>query len=103
MAVEVKFGNLGIDELERDLGIKLTEADRKFLQETRQEQVMNGEGALKMPSRSWHFLICREFLNLVATLSIWRLRNCFQTMRLKDDWKLVLYLLMTRKSRTFMN
>ena len=32
MAVGVKFGNLGIEALERDLGIKLTEADRKFLQ-----------------------------------------------------------------------
>lgn len=64
MAVEVKFGNLGIDEIERDLGIKLTEADRKFLQETRQEQVMNGEGALKMPSRSWHFFDMPRVLEL---------------------------------------
>ena len=29
MAVEVKFGNLGIDAIERDLGIKFTEEDRK--------------------------------------------------------------------------
>lgn len=64
MAVEVKFGNLGIDEIERDLGIKLTEADRKFLQETRQEQVMNGEGALKMPSRAWHFFDIPRVLEL---------------------------------------
>lgn len=42
MAVEVKFGNLGIDAIERDLGIKFTEEDRKLLQETRQETVMVG-------------------------------------------------------------
>ena len=64
MAVGVRLGNLGIDELERDLGIKLTEADRKFFQETRQEQVMNGEGALKMPSRSWHFFDMPRVLEL---------------------------------------
>lgn len=64
MAVGVKFGNLGIDEIERDLGIKLTEADRKFLQETRQEQVMNREGTLKMPSRSWHFFDMPRVLEL---------------------------------------
>ena len=56
MAVVVKFGNLGIEDLERDLGIKFTEADRKFLQETRQEQVMEEGEALKMPSCSWHAL-----------------------------------------------
>ena len=55
MAVEVKFGNLGIDAIERDLGIKFTEDDRKLLQETRQEQVMDGKEVVKMPSRSWHF------------------------------------------------
>lgn len=64
MAVGVRLGNLGIDELERDLGIRLTEEDRKFFQETRQEQVMNGEGALKMPSRSWHFFDMPRVLDL---------------------------------------
>lgn len=64
MAVGVKFGNLGIEALERDLGIKLTEADRKFLQETRQEQVMEGEKAVKMPSRSWHFFDIPRVLDL---------------------------------------
>lgn len=55
MAVEVKFGNLGIDAIERDLGIKFTEEDRKLLQETRQETVMKGNEKVNMPSRSWHF------------------------------------------------
>lgn len=55
MAVEVKFGNLGIDAIERDLGIKFTEEDRKLLQETRQETVMEGNEKVNMPSRSWHF------------------------------------------------
>ena len=64
MSVVVKFGNLGIDELERDLGIKLTEADRKFLRETRQEQVVEGEKAVKMPSRSWHFFDMPRVLDL---------------------------------------
>lgn len=64
MAVGVKFGNLGIEALERDLGIKLTEADRKFLQETRQEQVMEGGKAVKMPSRSWHFFDMPRVLDL---------------------------------------
>lgn len=64
MAVEVKFGNLGIDELERDLGIKLTEADRKFFQETRQEQVMEGKEAVKMPTRAWHFFDIPRVLEL---------------------------------------
>ena len=64
MAVVVKFGNLGIDDLERDLGIKFTEADRKFLQETQQEQVMEGGEALKMPSRSWHFFDMPRVLEL---------------------------------------
>ena len=64
MAVEVKFGNLGIDELERDIGIKLTEADRKFLQETRQEQVMEGKEAVKMPTRAWHFFDIPRVLEL---------------------------------------
>ena len=64
MTVEVKFGNLGIDEIERDLGIKLTEADRKFLQETRQEQVMEGKEAIKMPTRSWHFFDIPRVLDL---------------------------------------
>ena len=77
MAVEVKFGNLGIDEIERDLGIKLTEADRKFLQETRQEQVMNGEGALKMPSRSWHFFDMPRVLELGSYSFYLELASCF--------------------------
>lgn len=55
MAVEVKFGNLGIDAIERDLGIKFTEEDRKLLRETRQETVMEGNEKVKMSSRSWHF------------------------------------------------
>lgn len=55
MAVEVKFGNLGIDAIERDLGIKFTEEDRKLLQGTRQEVVMEGNEKVNMPSRSWHF------------------------------------------------
>lgn len=55
MAVEVKFGNLGIDAIERDLGIKFAEEDRKLLQETRQETVMKGNEKVNMPSRSWHF------------------------------------------------
>jgi hypothetical protein len=55
MAVEVKFGNLGIDAIERDLGIKFTEEDRKLLRETRQETVMEGNEKVDMPSRSWHF------------------------------------------------
>lgn len=55
MAVEVKFGNLGIDAIEHDLGIKFTEEDRNFLKETRQEQVMNGKEVVEMTARSWHF------------------------------------------------
>ena len=51
----MKFGNLGIDAIERDLGIKFTEEDRKLLQETRQETVMKGNEKVNMPSRSWHF------------------------------------------------
>ena len=51
----MKFGNLGIDAIERDLGIKFAEEDRKLLQETRQETVMKGNEKVNMPSRSWHF------------------------------------------------
>lgn len=64
MAVEVRFGNLGIDELERALGIVFTEEDRNLLKETRQEQVMEGNKALKMPSRSWHFFDMPRVLEL---------------------------------------
>lgn len=64
MAVGVRLGNLGIEELERALGIVFTEEDRNLLKETRQEQVMEGNKVLKMPSRAWHFFDMPRVLEL---------------------------------------
>lgn len=83
MTVEVKFGNLGIDELERDLGIKLTEADRKFFQETRQERVMDGNEAVKMPSRSWHFFDMPRVLELGSYAFYLEIENLLSNYEIK--------------------
>lgn len=83
MAVEVRFGNLGIDELERALGIVFTEEDRKLLQETRQEQVMEGGEALKMPSRSWHFFDMPRVLELGSYAFFLEIENLLSNYEIK--------------------
>lgn len=85
MAVEVKFGNLGIDAIERDLGIKFTEDDRKLLQETRQEQVMNGKEVVKMPSRSWHFFDIPRQLELGSYGFFLEIRKMLSRYKLKGN------------------
>lgn len=50
----VKFGNLGIDEIEKELGINFTKEDRDRLKTTRQERLMNGMEVVEMPAESWH-------------------------------------------------
>lgn len=53
--VIVKFGNLGIDAIEKELGISFTKEDRDRLKATRQEQLMEGMEVVEMPAESWHF------------------------------------------------
>ena len=83
MAVEVKFGNLGIDAIERDLGIKFTEEDRKLLRETRQETVMEGNEKVKMPSRSWHFFDIPRQLELGSYGFFLEVRKMLSRYKLK--------------------
>lgn len=83
MAVEVKFGNLGIDAIERDLGIKFTEEDRKLLQETRQETVMEGNEKANMPSRSWHFFDIPRQLELGSYGFFLEIRKMLSRYKLK--------------------
>ena len=83
MAVEVKFGNLGIDAIERDLGIKFTEDDRKLLQETRQEQVMNGKEVVGMPARSWHFFDIPRQIDLGSYGFFLEIREMLSRYKLK--------------------
>lgn len=85
MAVEVKFGNLGIDAIERDLGIKFTEEDRKLLQETRQETVMEGNEKVKMPSRSWHFFDIPRQLELGSYGFFLEIRKMLSRYKLKGN------------------
>lgn len=51
----IKFGNLGVKDIEKDLGIKFSEEDFKFLEETHQTQVSKGLEDVKFPKDSWHF------------------------------------------------
>ena len=83
MGVEVKFGNLGIDAIERDLGIKFTEENRKLLQETRQEAVMVGNEKVKMPSRSWHFFDIPRQLELGSYGFFLEIRKMLSRYKLK--------------------
>lgn len=83
MAVEVKFGNLGIDAIERDLGIKFTEEDRKLLRETRQETVMEGNEKVNMPSRSWHFFDIPRQLELGSYGFFLEIRKMLSRYKLK--------------------
>lgn len=85
MGVEVKFGNLGIDAIERDLGIKFTEEDRKLLQETRQETVMVGNEKVKMPSRSWHFFDIPRQLELGSYGFFLEIRKMLSRYKLKGN------------------
>lgn len=51
----IKLGNLGVKDIERDLGIKFSEEDFEFLEETHQTQVSKGLEDVKFPKDSWHF------------------------------------------------
>lgn len=51
----IKLGNLDIKDIEQDLGIKFSEEDFKFLEETHQTQVSKGLKDVKFPKDSWHF------------------------------------------------
>lgn len=85
MAVEVRFGNLDIDELERTLGIVFTEEDRNLLKETRQEQIMDGNKVLKMPSRSWHFFDIPRVLELGSHSFFVELQELFSRYEIKGQ------------------
>lgn len=51
----LKLGNLGIKDIEKDLGIKFSEEDFKFLEETHENKVSKGLEDVKLPKDSWHF------------------------------------------------
>ena len=46
----ILIGNLTIADLEKDLGIKFNDADRQYLESTRQEDVSK-----KLAHDAWHF------------------------------------------------
>ena len=81
----MKFGNLGIDAIERDLGIKFAEEDRKLLQETRQETVMKGNEKVNMPSRSWHFFDIPRQLELGSYGFFLEIRKMLSRYKLKGN------------------
>lgn len=69
--IGIRLGNLTVEDLERDLGIKFSDEDREYLKSTRQENVSK-----KLSAEAWHYF------DLPRTLSFGSVRFAMKIVKL---------------------
>lgn len=78
MSVTIKLGNLGIRDIENQLGIQLSEEDQQFFKDTHQENV-----SIALKPGSWHFFDLPRVLEVCG----WSLFDKIQDILNKYDLK----------------